>query len=89
MTFYQYQVNEMNFLLWDVQTVTVNDYSVDVSFNERIWKEYYKYKETHPMSEDGVYSDNLKLFLKYFVEEELKEFAQKNGEMKLIEEDRL
>ena len=49
---YQYHSNEMNFLLWDIETVTVNDYSVDLALNQRFWDEYQKYSEKIPVYDD-------------------------------------
>ena len=42
----------MNFLLWDIETVTVNDYSVDLALNQRFWDEYQKYSEKIPVYDD-------------------------------------
>ena len=65
---YQYHSNEMNFLLWDIETVTVNDYTVDLALNLRFWNEYLEYKEKRPIEDHESYSEHLQIFIKTFME---------------------
>ena len=73
---YQYHANEMNFLLWDIQTATVNDYSVELALNKRFWNEYESHKEKIPMEENENYSEHLQTFIKSFMETKLYDYAQ-------------
>jgi len=34
--YFQYQTNELDSILWDIQTVTINDYSVDLKINNKV-----------------------------------------------------
>lgn len=42
--YFQYQANELDFILWDLETVTINDYTVDLTINQKIRNEYDEYR---------------------------------------------
>jgi len=40
MLFYRLYVNDLDFKLWDMRTVTINDFSVELKITDHIWKDF-------------------------------------------------
>ena len=38
----QYFINELDYILWDIKTVTINDYSVEMKITDAIWNDFIK-----------------------------------------------
>lgn len=38
--YYQYQINELDYIIWDLKTVTINDYTVEMKITDAIWNDF-------------------------------------------------
>ena len=38
--YYRYFTNDIDYNIWDIHTITIDDYSVEVPITEEIWAEY-------------------------------------------------
>ncbi|CDW77052.1 UNKNOWN [Stylonychia lemnae] len=86
--YFQYQSNELDSILWDIQTVTINDYSVELKLNQKILKAYEDQCSQNEIP-DGNKGANLSSFLKDYIEVQTQQYAIELDRDDLIELDKL
>eukprot|EP00347_Sterkiella_histriomuscorum_P016370 403353449 len=87
--YFQQQVNELDFILWDLETVTINDYTVDLAINQKLKHEYDEYRQIHPIQQDQTTQEHFSEFVKTFIETNLTEYAQDHNKESFVTEDKL
>ena len=66
--YYRYFTNDIDYNIWDIHTITIDDYSVEVPITEEIWTEF----KTRQFGLMGINGNNFRDFMTHKIESFLK-----------------
>lgn len=61
--YYRLYVNDIDYGLWDLDTSTLNDYTIELKITDELWLDYIKYRDSKLDSRASL-NENLTIYLK-------------------------
>jgi hypothetical protein len=81
--YYRLYVNDIDFQLWNCNTITLNDYSVQLIINERLLVNYYAYESVEFRNNTSASQhEKLSRFIKHHLNSRLQQLARLKEEFK-------